>query len=289
VLIADAHTARATASKRCSQSATKFSTTAAATIGQNIGDATSDDMNDNQLLRYSRQIMLPSIGVEGQESLLASRVLIVGLGGLGAPVAMYLAAAGVGKLVVADFDAVDLSNLQRQILHSTDRIGMNKVDSAKQTLAAINPEVDIVGHKGAINEDTLPSLIAEVEAVVDGSDNFATRFAVNDACFHAGIPLISGAAIRTEGQVSVFSGQPGGPCYQCIYPRNGSVDETCSANGVLAPVVGIIGSIQAVEVLKVLTGAGEPLYGRLLLMDALTMEFRTVRIPADPYCPICGR
>ncbi len=245
-------------------------------------------MNDDQLLRYSRQIMLPAVGIEGQQHLLNARVLVVGLGGLGSPVAMYLAAAGVGTLVVADFDAVDLSNLQRQILHSSERIGMPKVDSAVQGLAALNPEVRIQGYKGSINEDTLPDLLCGVDAVVDGCDNFATRFAVNEACFRAGIPLISGAAIRTEGQVTVFSGKPGGPCYQCLYPRDGSVDETCAANGVLAPVVGIIGSIQAAEVLKVLTGAGEPLYGRLLLMDAMTMEFRSVRLPSDPSCPVCG-
>jgi len=245
-------------------------------------------MNDDQLLRYSRQIMLPPIGIEGQERLLDSRVLTVGLGGLGSPVTMYLAAAGVGQIVVADFDAVDLSNLQRQILHDTNSIGMTKVDSATRTLSALNPDVQIEGYKGAINSDTLPDLLADVDAVVDASDNFATRFALNEACFRYGIPLISGAAIRTEGQVSVFSGQPGGPCYQCIYPRDGSVDETCSANGVLAPVVGIIGSIQATETLKVLTGIGEPLYGRLLLLDAMSMELRTVRIPADPSCPVCG-
>jgi len=246
-------------------------------------------VNDDQLLRYSRQIMLPSIGVEGQERLMASRVLVVGLGGLGSPLAMYLAAAGVGKLIVADYDAVDLSNLQRQILHDTNRLGLSKVDSARMTLEALNPEVEIEGYKGAINDDTLPGLVRGIDVVVDGSDNFATRFAVNEACFRAGIPLVSGAAIRTEGQVSVFSGRPGGPCYQCIYPRDGSIDETCSANGVLAPVVGIIGSIQATEALKVLVGAGEPLYGRLLLVDALTMEIRTVRIPADPHCAVCGK
>jgi adenylyltransferase/sulfurtransferase len=232
--------------------------------------------------------MLPSIGVEGQERLLDSRVLVVGLGGLGSPVAMYLTAAGVGTLVVADLDTVDLSNLQRQILHGTDRIGATKVDSAVETLHVINPEVKIEGYNGAIDETSLPGLISGVDAVVEGSDDFATRFAVNEACFHAGIPLISGAAIRTEGQVSVYSGKPGGPCYQCLYPRDGGVDETCSANGVLAPVVGIIGSIQATETLKVLTGVGEPLYGRLLLVDAMAMEFRTLRLPADPRCPVCS-
>jgi len=245
-------------------------------------------MNDDQLLRYSRQIMLPAVGIEGQERLLTARVLVVGLGGLGSPVAMYLAAAGVGTLVVVDFDDVDLSNLQRQILHTTQNMGMSKVSSALERLKAINPEVRIEGFKSRITQDTLPALIAEADAVVDCCDNFTTRFAVNAACFRAGVPLISGAAIRTEGQVAVFEGNPGGPCYQCLYPSDGNVDETCSANGVLAPAVGIIGSIQATEVLKVLTGAGDPLYGRLLLMDALSMEFRTVRLPADPYCPVCG-
>jgi molybdopterin/thiamine biosynthesis adenylyltransferase len=246
-------------------------------------------MNDDQLLRYSRQIMLPAIGIEGQERLLAARVLVVGLGGLGSPVAMYLAAAGVGTLVVVDFDDVDLSNLQRQILHTSEHIGIPKVSSALQGLKALNPEVRIEGYKSRITQDTLPALIAEADAVVDCCDNFTTRFAVNAACFRAGVPLISGAAIRTEGQVAVFGGKQSGPCYQCLYPSEGNLDETCSANGVLAPVVGIIGSIQATEALKVLTGAGDPLYGRLLLMDALSMEFRTVRLPADPDCPVCGR
>jgi adenylyltransferase/sulfurtransferase len=245
-------------------------------------------MNDDQLLRYSRQIMLPAVGIEGQERLRKARVLLVGLGGLGSPVAMYLAAAGIGTLVVADFDAVDLSNLQRQILHTTNSIGKPKVDSALETLHALNPEVRIEGYKGSIDEDSLPDLLGGVDAVVDGCDNFTTRFAVNEACFQAAVPLISGAAIRAEGQVSVFSGKRGGPCYQCLYPRDGSVDETCSANGVLAPVVGIIGCIQATETLKVLIDAGEPLYGRLLLLDAMTMEIRSVRLPADPQCRVCG-
>lgn len=246
-------------------------------------------MNDEQLLRYSRQIMLPAVGIEGQERLLEARVLVVGLGGLGSPAAMYLAAAGVGTLVVADFDAVDLSNLQRQILHTSEHVGMPKVDSALQGLKAINPQVRIEGFKGIIDEGTLPALTSRVDAIVDGCDNFATRFAINEASSRAGVPLISGAAIRTEGQVTVFSGKPGGPCYQCLYPRDGNLDETCSANGVLAPVVGIIGSIQATETLKVLTGVGDPLYGRLLLVDAMTMEFRSVGLPADPHCPVCGR
>jgi adenylyltransferase/sulfurtransferase len=245
-------------------------------------------MNDAQLLRYSRQILLPAFGIECQERLRAARVLVVGLGGLGSPAAMYLAASGIGRLVLADFDAVDLSNLQRQILHTTDRIGLPKAESARKTLAALNPEVELVTVKRSLSPETLPALVADVDLVVDGSDNFATRFAVNAACVGAGKPLVSGAAIRLEGQVAVFSGKPGGPCYQCLYPRDGGVDDTCTANGILAPVVGIIGSIQATEAIKVLTGLGEPLYGRLLLLDAAAMEWRQVRLAADPACPVCG-
>jgi molybdopterin/thiamine biosynthesis adenylyltransferase len=244
-------------------------------------------MTDDELLRYSRQIMLPAVGIEGQERLLNARVLIVGLGGLGSPAAMYLAAAGVGTLIVADFDAVDLSNLQRQILHTSARLGMTKVDSARLAIQALNPKTRVEGYKRSISESNLPALLDAVDLVVDASDNFATRFALNAACFRSGIPLVSGAAIRTEGQVAVFSGQSGGPCYQCLYPRNGALDQTCSANGVLAPLVGIIGSIQAAEAIKVILGAGKPLYGRLLLLDAMSMEWRSVRLPADPACPIC--
>jgi molybdopterin-synthase adenylyltransferase len=245
-------------------------------------------IEDSELLRYSRQIMLPGFGIEGQERLRAAGVLVVGLGGLGSPAAMYLAAAGVGRLVLADFDAVDLSNLQRQLLHTTERIGKPKTESARLALAALNPEVELVTVKRSLTEETLPGLVADVDLVVDGSDNFATRFAVNAACFKVGRPLVSGAAIRMEGQVATFSGQPGGPCYQCLYPRNGALDETCSANGILAPVVGIIGSIQAAEAIKVLAGIGEPLLGRLLLLDAAAMEWRGLRLTADPSCPVCG-
>lgn len=246
-------------------------------------------MTDDQLLRYSRQILLPAFGYEGQERLLASRVLILGLGGLGSPVAMYLAAAGVGTLVLADFDAVDLSNLQRQILHTSERLGMTKVDSAIRALTALNPGVCLEPVKGCLTEANLGHVVAGVDLVVDCCDNFATRFAVNAACHTAGVPLVSGAAIRTEGQVAAFSGKPGGPCYQCLYPRDGGIDETCSANGILAPVVGIIGSIQATEAIKILAGVGEPLYGSLVLLDALAMEWRRLRLPADPACPICNK
>ncbi len=245
-------------------------------------------MDDEQLLRYSRQIMLPSIGIEGQERLRDARALIIGMGGLGSPVAMYLAAAGVGTLVLVDFDRVDLTNLQRQIVHTTDRIGQPKVDSARETLLALNPETRILTIDQALEGDALSQQVALADVVIEGSDNFATRFAVNAACRANRTPLVSGAAIRMEGQVSVFSGQPGSPCYHCLYPGEGQLDETCSANGVLAPVVGVIGSIQAIEAIKLLTDAGEPLVGRLLLFDALQMEWRSVKLKPDPACPVCG-
>ena len=245
-------------------------------------------MDDEQLLRYSRQIMLPAIGIEGQERLAKARVLIIGLGGLGSPAAMYLAAAGIGTLALSDFDKVDLTNLQRQIAHTTARIGMPKVDSAKATLAALNPETRILTLEQKLDKDALSQQVALADVVIDGSDNFSTRFSVNIACRNHRTPLVSGAAIRMEGQVSVFSGEPGHPCYQCLYPGEGQLDETCSANGVLAPLVGVIGSIQAIETIKLLTGAGEPLVDRLLLFDALQMEWRSLKLKADPACPVCG-
>jgi adenylyltransferase/sulfurtransferase len=246
-------------------------------------------MNDDQLLRYSRQIMLPAIGIEGQERLLASRVLIIGLGGLGSPVAMYLAAAGVGHLVLVDFDRVDLSNLQRQIAHTTDRIGEPKVASARESLLALNPECRVETIDQMLEDEALAAEVAKADLVIDCCDNFATRFAINAACVAAETPLVSGAAIRMEGQVSVFNGQPGGPCYRCLYSDEGTEDETCSENGVLAPLVGIIGSVQATEAIKVLTGAGETLSGRLLILDALRMEWRNLKLKADPNCPVCGK
>ncbi|MBT2968461.1 MAG: molybdopterin-synthase adenylyltransferase MoeB [gamma proteobacterium symbiont of Ctena orbiculata] len=245
-------------------------------------------MNDDQLLRYSRQIMLPSIGIEGQERLLESRVLIVGLGGLGSPAAMYLAAAGVGTLVLVDFDQVDLTNLQRQIVHTTARIGDPKVESARETLLALNPECRVETIPRQLDEAALLEQIKKADLVLDGTDNFATRFAINKACYSSGTPLVSGAAIRMEGQITVFTGEPGGPCYHCLYPDEGEMDETCSANGVLAPLVGVIGSLQAIEAIKQLTGAGKTLRGRLLLLDALEMEWRSLRLAPDPACPVCG-
>ncbi len=245
-------------------------------------------MNDEQLLRYSRQIMLPSIGIEGQEKLNNARVAIIGLGGLGSPVAMYLAAAGVGKLQLVDFDHVELTNLQRQIIHSSDDIGTLKVESAKKRLLQINPEctIDTIDHR--LDAAEMSALAAQVDVVVDGTDNFNTRFMINDACVTHRTPLVSGAAIRLEGQVSVFSGQPGDPCYRCLYGGAGELDETCSSNGVLAPLVGIIGSIQATETIKVITGAGTNLMGRLLILDALDMQWRSLKLKADPACCACG-
>lgn len=246
-------------------------------------------MDDEQLLRYSRQIMLPAIGIEGQERLRDARALIIGLGGLGSPVAMYLAAAGIGTLVLADFDRVDLTNLQRQIAHTSARIGMAKVDSARETLEALNPETRILTLEQRLEGEALADQVAQADVVIDGCDNFTTRFAVNAACRAQRTPLVSGAAIRMEGQVAVFSGQPGSPCYHCLYPSEGQLDESCSANGVLAPLVGVIGSIQAIEAIKLLTGVGETLDGRLLLFDALQMEWRAIKLKPDPDCPVCSR
>ncbi|QKT02862.1 molybdopterin-synthase adenylyltransferase MoeB [Ectothiorhodospiraceae bacterium 2226] len=245
-------------------------------------------MNDEQLLRYSRQILLPEVGVEGQQRLLEARVLVVGLGGLGSPVAMYLAAAGVGHLVLADFDHVDLSNLQRQIIHTTAEVGRAKVDSARARLAALNPDVRIDTLPVVLEGEQLAREVAAADAVVDATDNFAIRFALNAACVAHGTPLISGAAIRMEGQVAVFDPRHDGPCYRCLYKEGEELGETCSQTGVLAPVVGMIGSVQATETLKVLMGVGEPLRGRLLMLDAYRMEWRSLRLPRDPHCPVCA-
>ncbi|MCW8957884.1 MAG: molybdopterin-synthase adenylyltransferase MoeB [Gammaproteobacteria bacterium] len=246
-------------------------------------------MNDEQLLRYSRQIMLPQLDVAGQQRLLGSHALIIGMGGLGSPVAMYLAAAGVGRLTLVDFDTVDLSNLQRQILHGSDDIGRPKVESAREALAALNPEVVVSTVNRKLEGPALLEAIAGADVVIDASDNFTTRFAINDACVEARKPLVSGAAIRMEGQVSVFHNErEESPCYRCLYRDEGELEQTCSENGVLAPVVGVIGALQATEALKVLAGIGETLGGRLLLWDAMTMEWRSLKLRKDPACPCCG-
>lgn len=245
-------------------------------------------MNDDQLLRYSRQIMLPSIGIEGQEKLLNAKVLLFGLGGLGSPVAMYLAAAGVGELVLVDFDRVDITNLQRQIIHGTGSVGQLKVDSARQALRRINPDCRIDTVSSRLEGNDLEREVKRADLVIDGTDNFTSRFAINDACVAHQKPLVSGAAIRMEGQVSVFTGQPGQPCYRCLYGSAVELDQTCSSNGVLSPLVGIIGSVQAVEAIKILTQAGTPLIGRLLLLDALEMQWQTLKLKKDPACKTCG-
>jgi adenylyltransferase/sulfurtransferase len=242
-------------------------------------------MQDEELLRYSRQILLPELGIEGQQQLLDSRVLIIGLGGLGSPAAMYLAAAGIGALHLVDDDVVDLSNLQRQIAHATASIGQSKALSAAATLTALNPAVSITTQVTRLVGAALDDAVAQSSVVLDCSDNFATRFAVNASCQRQQRPLVSGAAIRWEGQVSVFDGRP---CYRCLYDEHGNDDQRCSNNGVISPLVGIIGSIQALEAIKLLSGCGEILGGRLLLLDGLRMQWRELRLRPDPNCPVCG-
>lgn len=246
-------------------------------------------MNDDQLMRYSRQILLPEFGTEAQDRLLAARVLIVGAGGLGSPVALYLAAAGVGTLVIADPDRVDVSNLQRQILHRQADLGRPKVASAQDALTALNPDTQVIGLQQRLEGDELVNQAADADLVVDASDNFATRFAVNEACVSTGTPLVSGAAIRMEGQVAVFRADlDDSPCYRCLYRDGIETEQTCAENGVLAPIVGIIGSIQALEAIKVLTGIGTTLCGRLLIVDGKRLETRTLNLRRDPGCPVCG-
>jgi molybdopterin-synthase adenylyltransferase len=244
-------------------------------------------MDDQQLLRYSRHILLPQIDIRGQEKLLAARVLIIGLGGLGSPVSMYLAASGVGHLVLVDYDRVDLTNLQRQIVHATERVGQDKVASAAHGLAALNPGVRVTTINQKLDGVALAEQVRLADVVVDTTDNFVSRFAINEACVRAGKPLVSGAVVRFEGQVAMFP--PDGPCYRCLYSEGGGPDEACATLGVLAPAVGIIGSIQAVETLKVLLGIGRTLAGRLLLFDALVMEWREMKLRKDPACPVCGK
>ncbi len=246
-------------------------------------------LSDAQLMRYSRQILLHDFDVAGQERLLRSRVLVVGLGGLGCPAALYLAAAGVGELLLADGDDVELSNLQRQIAHTGDDIGTNKARSAAVAIAALNPEVKIEVIARELVEDSMPELVARVDLVVDATDNYPVRFALNRACIAAGVPLVSGAAVRTEGQVAVFDPVRGGPCYRCLYARDEATTAlSCSDSGVLAPLVGVIGSLQAMEALKLLSGFGETLRGKLLLLDLRTMDIRQLTLPPRSDCPDCA-
>jgi molybdopterin-synthase adenylyltransferase len=248
-------------------------------------------MNDEQLLRYSRQIMLPGLDVEGQQRLLQATVLIVGMGGLGSPVAMYLAAAGIGHLILADDDEVELSNLQRQIIHRTASLGQTKVESARDTLQTLNPDTKLTTLAKRLNESDLDRLLAEgVDLVVDACDNFSTRFMLNRACVSHAVPLVSGAAIRLEGQVAVFdTRREHSPCYQCLFKAGGDDEQmSCAHNGVLAPVVGVVGSMQALEAIKLISGLGEDLCGRLLLFDAHSSHWRELRLPRDPECEVCA-
>jgi len=245
-------------------------------------------MDEKQQARYARQIRLAQFGEEGQQKILNASALIVGMGGLGSPAAMYLAAAGIGKLVITDYDMVEVSNLQRQIIHLDKSIGENKVDSAKQTIEALNPEceVETIGYQ--LDGEELKSAIEGVDIVLDCTDNFPTRFEVNRYCVETETPLVTGAAIRLEGQIMNYQPWVQGPCYQCLYTQIYENAETCEMEGVLGPVVGVIGTMQALQTLLILTGQGEPMIGRLLLFDAASMEWQGVKLPKNPNCPVCG-
>jgi molybdopterin/thiamine biosynthesis adenylyltransferase len=250
----------------------------------------SFSMNDNQLLRYSRHILLDEIGIEGQEKILAARALVIGAGGLGSPAAYYLASAGIGKITLVDNDTVDLTNLQRQILHTTERVGQPKAQSGKQALEKINPEVKVVALTERAEGERLDELVRGATVVLDCSDNFATRHAVNRACVAGKVPLVSGAAIRLDGQISVFDPRRSdAPCYACLFPPDQQFEETlCSTMGVFAPLVGIIGTMQAAEALKIVANIGESLAGRLLLLDARTMEWTSIKMARNIGCAVCG-
>ncbi|WP_333705593.1 molybdopterin-synthase adenylyltransferase MoeB [Ottowia beijingensis] len=247
-------------------------------------------MDDRQLLRYSRHILLDDIGVEGQEKLLAAHALVIGAGGLGSPVALYLASAGVGRITLVDDDTVDLTNLQRQIAHTEARVGQPKVESARAAIAAINPDVQVrtVAHRA--DEALLRPLVAEADVVLDCTDNFATRQALNRACVAARKPLVAGAAIGFDGQVSVYDlRRDDSPCYACVFPATQTVEEVrCATMGVFAPLVGLIGTVQAAEALKLLCGIGQPLVGRLLMLDSRRMEWTEVRVQRQPGCQVCS-
>lgn len=247
-------------------------------------------MTDDELLRYSRHILLNEVGIEGQERILAARVLIIGAGGLGSPVALYLASAGVGHITVVDHDTVDMTNLQRQIAHTVDRVGTPKVQSIQTALAQINPGVHVTAVQQRADAALLNQLVAQADVVLDCCDNFATRHAINAACVAHKKPLVSGAAIRFDGQLSVYDARDAvSPCYACVFPPEATFEETrCATMGVFAPLVGIIGTMQAAEALKLISGAGRPLTGRLLMLDGRAMEFTELRISRHAACPVCG-
>jgi molybdopterin-synthase adenylyltransferase len=246
-------------------------------------------MTPEQSERYARHIRLPQIGESGQQAILDASALIVGVGGLGSPAAMYLAAAGIGKLVVSDYDVVETSNLQRQIIHRQAAVGENKVDSARQTLAALNPDcvVETIGYQ--LEGEELQQVIDSVDIVLDCSDNYPTRFDVNRCCVETATPLVTGAAIRLEGQIMNYQPAANSACYQCLYTEAYGNEESCELEGILGPVVGVIGTMQALQTLLLLAGQGDEMVGRLLLFDALSMEWQSVRLPKNPNCPACGK
>ncbi len=251
------------------------------------------NFTEEQIKRYARHIILPEVGGKGQAKLLQSKVLVIGAGGLGSPALYYLAAAGVGTLGIVDFDVVDFSNLQRQILHTTERVGTPKVESAKKTLEALNPDVEVITYNTKINKNNIVDIIKNYDVILDGSDNFPTRFLINDACYFTGKPLVSAAILRFEGQCTVFDfrDKENSPCYRCLFPEPPppGLVPSCQEAGILGSVGGIMGSIQATEAIKLLLGIGEPLIGKLLIMDALLMDFRKVKLRKDPRCPLCGK
>ncbi len=245
---------------------------------------------NDQIYRYSRHIILPDVGGAGQKKLLKAKVLLVGAGGLGSPTAMYLAAAGVGTLGIVEFDRVDLSNLQRQLLHRTQDVGRLKIDSAEDTINALNPDVKVIKHPVVLDSTNIMDIIKDYDIIVNGTDNFPTRYLVNDACVFAHKPLVDGSIFMFEGQATVFDAANGGPCYRCLFPAPPPPGEvpSCQEAGVLGVLPGIIGSIQAIEVIKLILGKGDSLKGRLLLFDAMAMEFHEMKIEKDPNCPVCS-
>lgn len=248
------------------------------------------NFTEEQIMRYSRHIILKEVGGKGQENICNARIFIMGAGGLGSPAALYLAAAGVGTIGIADNDVVDLSNLQRQVLHTTADVGKAKVFSAEETLSAINPNVNLIAYKERVTSENVMDIIRDYDIVLDGSDNFPTRYLINDACFFAGKTLISGSILRFDGQATIFKPHAGGPCYRCLYPEipPAGFVPSCSEAGILGPVAGAIGVLQATEALKEIIGVGDPLVGRLSVFDALTTSFRELKVRKDPDCELCG-
>jgi molybdopterin/thiamine biosynthesis adenylyltransferase len=247
-------------------------------------------VNDQQLLRYSRHILLDEVGIEGQARVLDGHALIIGAGGLGSPATLYLAASGVGRITLVDDDVVDLTNLQRQVMHTTARVGMAKVESGREALLQINPEIAVTALRERADAARLKELVGSADVVLDCSDNFATRHAVNRACVHARVPLVSGAVIRFDGQLSVFDVRDSAsPCYACLFPEDSQFEEVaCSTMGVFAPLVGVVGAMQAAEALKLLSGAGRAITGRLLMLDGRAMEWSDIGIARNPACPVCA-